>query len=120
MTVFEDFELETKKKLVVIWKSMNAQDRDHFINQVALALSVWGSDEKGKGIATEIIRNMLVDGSKNLADFALYLEFLDESSLKGKEPQFKKAMAVLEGYRFKHGLPSEPSKEFLFNSEGKS
>ncbi len=116
-TVFDDFNTETKKKLVVIWKAMDGQDRDHFINEVALALSVWGSDDKGKQLAVEIIRNMLVDGSKNLADFGLYLEFLEENAVKGKEDKFRKAMAVLEGYRFKHGLPSEPSREFLFNSE---
>ncbi len=117
MTIFENFELNTKKKLVVIWKSMDAQDRDHFINQVALALSVWGSDEKGKNIAVEIIKNMLLDGSKNLADFALYLEFLDEDLFKNKEDKFKKAMVVLENYRFRQGLPSEPSKGFLFNDK---
>ncbi|VVB98527.1 Uncharacterised protein [uncultured archaeon] len=115
-TVFDDFDMETKKKLVVIWKTMDEQDRDHFINQVALSLSVWGSDEKGKDIAVEIIRNMLVDGSKNLADFGLYLEFIDSDELNGKADKFKKAVAVLDGYRFKHGLPSEPNKEFIFNS----
>ena len=116
MTIFDDFDLDTKKKLVVIWKSMSMEDKDHFINEIALALSVWGSDERGKGIAVGIIRNMLVDGSKNLADFGLYLEYLDESEFSGKEQKFQKAMAVLDGYRFKHGLPSEPSKEFAFNT----
>ncbi len=115
-TVFDDFDLETKKKLVVIWKAMGEQDKDHFINQVALALSVWGSDEKGKKIAVEIIGNMLEDGSRNLADFGLYLEFLDVESTSGMEGKFKKAIAVLENYRFKHGLPSEPTREFILNN----
>ncbi|MEW6529150.1 MAG: hypothetical protein AB1391_04630 [Candidatus Micrarchaeota archaeon] len=113
MALFEDFELNVKKKLVAIWKSMDAKDKDHFINQAALALSIWGNDEKGKDIVVEIIKNMLLDGSKNLADFALYLEFLDEDLIKNKEDKLKKAMSLLENYRFKHGLPSEPSKDFL-------
>lgn len=113
MTIFEDFNLETKKKLVVIWKSMDAPEHEHFINQVALGISIWGSDEKGKEIAVQIIKNMLIDGSKNLADFGIYLEFLDEDYIKGREEKFKKAMTLLESYRFRHDLPSEPSKQFI-------
>jgi hypothetical protein len=32
-----------KSRIVDIWKAMSESDKAHFINQVALALSVWGS-----------------------------------------------------------------------------
>ncbi|MDD5337137.1 MAG: hypothetical protein PHS02_01505 [Candidatus ainarchaeum sp.] len=113
MVFFDQVSTEAKKKLGIIWKSMSQEDKEHFINQVALALSVLGSDEKGKKLVVELLGNMLEDGSRNLADVGLYLEFLDEAELKGKEDKFKKAQAMLESYRFKHDLPSEPSKEFF-------
>lgn len=37
-----------KGKILGTWKKMSESDKAHFINQVALALSVWGSDQKGK------------------------------------------------------------------------
>ncbi|MFA5077365.1 MAG: hypothetical protein WC488_02980 [Candidatus Micrarchaeia archaeon] len=115
MALFDDFESEAKKKLGAIWKAMSQEDREHFINQVALALSVVGSDEKGKKLMAGLLGNMLEDGSRNLADVGLYLEFVDEAELKGKEDKFRKAQSMLENYRFKHDLPSEPSKEFFSN-----
>ncbi len=117
MLIFENFELGIKKKLVVIWKAMNESDRSHFINQVALALSVLGNDEKGKKIAEELVLNMLEDGSKNLSDFGLYLEFLGEKTISGKEEKVAKVSSLVESYRFKHGLPSEPAREFIFNEK---
>lgn len=115
MNVFADFEAGAKKTLVAIWNAMDKSDRDHFINQVALALSIWGADERGKKIVIQIIRNMLGDGSKNLADFGLYVEFLDEDVVGTKSDKVKRVISVLESYRFKHDLPSEPSKDFLSN-----
>lgn len=117
MSLFEDFGPEEKKRIVEIWKAMSPQDREHFINQAAIGLSVWGSDDKGKNIITNLIRNMLEDGSKNLADFGLYLEFLDEKIISGKEERFRKAIALIDSYRFKHDLPSEPNKDFIFNDK---
>ncbi len=113
MNIFDGFDADMKRKLVVIWKSMSAEDRDHFINQMALSLSVWGSDDRGTKIAVELVKNLLEDGSKNLADFGLYLEYLDERMLSSKEQKYKKAMNMLDDYRFKHALPSEPAKEFV-------
>ncbi len=115
--LFEGFDLPTKKRLVVIWKAMDEEDRDHFINEVALLLSVIGSDEHGKKVVEQLVHNMLEDGSKNLADFGLYLEFLDERMIGAKADRFKKASAVLDSYRFKHGLSSEPTKDFSFNGK---
>lgn len=113
MAIFEDIDAETKKKLVIIWKTMSKQDRDHFINQVALTLTILNDVEKGKKLIFEILHNMLEDGSKNLADIGLYFEFLDEDTVK--EIHLKKILSVMGNYRFKQGLPSEPNKEFLFN-----
>ncbi|MBU0586891.1 hypothetical protein KJ780_05245 [Candidatus Micrarchaeota archaeon] len=113
MNIFSDFKVPEKKKLISIWKKMGPKDQDHFINQVALALSVWGSDEKGKKILVQIIDNMIQDGSSNLADFGLYPEFLDEDLIGKKSEKVQRAMNILESYRFKHGLPSEPNKLIL-------
>ena len=113
INVFDNFDQETKKKLVVIWKSMEDGDQEHFINQVALCLSIWGSDEKGKQIAVDTVRALLDDGSKNLADFGIYAGQAGKTGAGEKTGQFKKAAGLLESYRFKHDLPSEPSKSFM-------
>ena len=113
MGFFDDFDQVSRKQLSAIWKGMAPADKEHFINQVSLALSVWGSDDKGKEIAVTLVSNMLEDGSKNLADFGLYPEFLDEKESEGRADKIRRASAILENYRFKHDLPSEPSKDFL-------
>lgn len=117
MALFEDFGADEKKKLVAIWKAMRPADKEHFINQCAIGLSVWGSDERGKKVIASLISNMLEDGSKNLADIGLYLEFLDEGEIKGMEEKFRKAMSLIDSYRFKHDLPSEPAKDFIFTEK---
>lgn len=103
---------ESKGRIVSLWKSMSESDKAHFINQVALALSVWGSDEKGKRIVVEILRLMTNNGTSTLADFGLYVEKalgLKESS--GMDDKIKRAAIIIEGYRIKNSLPSEPHKE---------
>jgi hypothetical protein len=101
----------SKARLLEIWKNMSESDKAHFINQVALALSVWGSDEKGKRLVVEIIRLMTQNGTSTLADFGLYIE----QSLKLKESVnmadvIQRAMTIIEGYRIKNALASEPHK----------
>ncbi len=105
---------KNKTKILQTWKAMSEADKGHFINQVALALSIWGSDEKGKMLVVEILRLMSTNGSSTLADFGLYIEDL----LKSKEAseiddQIKRAALIIEGYRIKHALPSEPHRELV-------
>ena len=110
MDPFKDIEPEFKAIVVDCWKHMSETDKTHFINQVALALSVWGSDDQGKELAVGILKSMVSDGSSTLADFGLYVNpaGLLDAGLKNK---VKRASLILEGYRIKHSLPSEPHKD---------
>ncbi len=112
MTVFEEVDIETKKKMVSIWKKMNQEQKDHFVNQVALALSIWDSDEKGKRLVAEILSKVVRDGSNTLSDFGLYLEEYEKSAdFRDKRIQIKRAVTIVENYRVKHALSSVPHKE---------
>ncbi len=109
MDVFENVDGETKSRIVERWKTMNESDKTHFINQVSLALSVWGSDEKGKQLVVDVLRQMVSNGSSTLADFGLYVDVIAEkpisdTDLKGK---VRRASLILDGYRIKNALPSE-------------
>lgn len=102
----------TKEKILSIWRSMNDEDKNHFIDQIALAMSIWGSDEMGRVLVLEVLRLLVTNGSLSLSDFAPYLDQLDfcdfDSSLKDK---VERTSVVLEGYRIKHALPSEPHRD---------
>jgi hypothetical protein len=105
---------ESKEKIVVIWKSMSESDKAHFINQVALALSIWGSDEKGKRVVVEVLKLMSQNGTNTLADFGLYVEkVLGEKESTGLDSKIKRAALIIEGYRIKNSLPSEPHRELF-------
>jgi hypothetical protein len=117
MGAFDKVSGEAKKAMVAIWKTMNPEDKMHFVNQVALALCIWGDDEKGKEMVALILEKLVEDGSKNLADFGLYIEWFMKSGgeeiYKTKAEKAKRAALVIDGYRIKHGLPSEPQKTIL-------
>ncbi len=102
----------TKEKILSIWKNMPDSDRNHFIDQIALAMSIWGSDEIGRVLVLEVLRILTINGSMSLSDFGLYLDQLDltdfDSSLKDK---VERTSVVLEGYRIRHALPSEPHRD---------
>jgi hypothetical protein len=105
---------EAKEKIVGTWKSMSETDKAHFINQVALALSIWGSDDKGKKIVVEVLKLMTNNGTNTLADFGLYVKHVAEAkSAKGMEEQIERAALIIEGYRIKHSLSSEPHRELF-------
>jgi hypothetical protein len=105
---------ECKAKIVSIWKSMSESDKAHFINQVALALSIWGSDEKGKRVVVEVLKNMSHNGTNTLADFGLYVEqVLGAKEASGLNDKIKRAALIIEGYRIKNSLPSEPHRELF-------
>ncbi len=110
--MFEDIPEDAKGTIIENWKGMSETDKAHFINQVALALSVWGSDEKGRELVVEVLRLMTNNGTKTLADFGIYVEkLLDTKKATGKVSKIKRASLILEGYRIKHSLPSEPHIE---------
>jgi hypothetical protein len=113
MGVFEDVDEATKKKLVGVWKGMEERDRDFFIDQVALALSIWGSDQTGKSFIAKILTRMVEDGSGNLSDFGLYLEAVTGEAGK-REGKVKKAGAIIDDYRMRNALSSVPHKEIEF------
>lgn len=114
MQWLESFEDEEKELLVDSWKGMSNADKGHFINQVALALSIWGSDRKGKDIVIEILKRMTSNGSSTLADFGLYIEdVIGVKETAGMEEQIKRAALVIEGYRIKNALPSEPHRPLV-------
>ncbi|MEW6722318.1 MAG: hypothetical protein AB1324_03585 [Candidatus Micrarchaeota archaeon] len=113
--VFEDWiDDESKLRIVNIWRRMNESDKAHFINQVALALSVWGSDVRGKHMVVEVLRRMTNNGTSTLADFGLYVEkIIGGEQASGMEDKVRRAAMIIEGYRIKNALPSEPHKELF-------
>jgi hypothetical protein len=114
---FEKVSIEVRKKIVDIWKFMGEEDKEHFINQVALSLSVWGTDEEGKGIVARIMEILVKDGSKNLADFGIYIDKLmlieNDEKLEEKNDDIIKAIEVVDAYRIRYEMPSEPQKSIF-------
>ncbi|MFH0885208.1 MAG: hypothetical protein V1861_05865 [Candidatus Micrarchaeota archaeon] len=105
---------EGKAKIVGTWKAMTESDKAHFINQVALALSIWGSDEKGKRVVVQVLQLMTNNGTNTLADFGLYVErAIGTEGTAGLEDKIKRAALIIEGYRIKNALPSEPHHELF-------
>ncbi len=105
---------ESKTRMVTLWKDMSESDKAHFINQVALAMSIWGSDEKGKRMVLEVLRLMTNNGTSTLADFGLYVErTLSLKECEGLEDKIRRAAIIIEGYRIKNALPSEPHRELF-------
>jgi len=105
---------ENKEQIIETWKNMSEGDKAHFINQVALALSVWGSSTKGKKLVVDILKTMTSDGTQTLADFGLYiekaLEHIDDEELNQK---IERASLIIEGYRIKNSMSSVPHLELV-------
>lgn len=110
MGVFEDVDENTKKRLVKVWEKMSEKDRDFFVDQVALGLSIWGSDETGKSFIAKILAKMMEDGSENLSDFGLYVETILGEADK-REDKVRKAGIIIDDYRLRNALSSVPHKE---------
>ncbi len=105
---------ESKERIIKTWKRMSESDKAHFINQVALALSIWGSGRKGKRLVIEILRIMTDNGTKTLADFGLYVErVIDIEEAEGLGESIRRASLIIEGYRIKNALSSEPHRELF-------
>lgn len=110
MGVFEGVGEATKKKMVKVWEKMDEKDRDFFVDQVALAMSIWGSDETGKSFIAKILEKMMEDGSENLSDFGLYVESILEEAEK-RQDKVRRASIVIDDYRMRNALSSVPHKE---------
>ncbi len=107
--MFGELNDDAKVEIIDKWKFMSETDKAHFINQVALALSVWGSDEKGRELVVEVLRHMNKSGTSTLADFGIFVNrLLKTKATAGRISKIKRAGLILEGYRIKHSLSSEP------------
>ncbi|MFZ5501000.1 MAG: hypothetical protein ACOY58_03695, partial [Candidatus Micrarchaeota archaeon] len=74
----------------------------------------WGSDERGKRLVVDVLSLMTLNGTSTLADFGLYVEKAAKlKSASSMSEKVKRAAVVLEGYRVKNALPSEPHKELF-------
>ena len=105
---------ESKERIIEIWGNMTDGDKAHFINQVALALSVWGSDEKGKTLVVEILKLMTENGTSTLADFGLYIEkAIELDAADDLTEKIARASLIIEGYRIKNAMSSEPHLELF-------
>lgn len=113
MVAFENVDEETKKEMVAIWKGMSEEDREYFVDQVALALSIWGGDEAGKLLVARVMTQLVKDGSRNLADFGLYIdEYLSSNARESRKEQMGRASDIITRYRMKNALSSVPHKDF--------
>jgi hypothetical protein len=112
MGAFEKIDLSTKKKMVEIWGKMDDEDKNHFVDQVALALSIWGCDEAGKLLVANIMGTLVENGSKTLADFGLYIEeYLEGNSGEKRRGKMERASGIIARYRLKNALSSVPHKD---------
>ena len=109
MVSFDEMGKESKKRIILIWKSMSETDKTHFVNQVAITLSVLGSENGGKGQVVEVVNFLIEDGAKNLADFGIYMR----ASLKELDKKERRAIKIVDNYRMKHNLPNLPSKPLV-------
>lgn len=109
MVSFKNMSEEEKDKVVKIWKRMSESDKTHFINQVAITLSVLGSENGGKKQVVDVIRELIEDGAANLADFGIYMK----TGFKEIEKKERRAIRIIENYRMKYNLPNMPSKPII-------
>jgi hypothetical protein len=57
---------------------------------------------------------MSSNGTGTLADFGLYIEkAIGAKGVSGMEDKIKRAALIIEGYRIKNSLPSEPHRELV-------
>jgi hypothetical protein len=111
---FEKVSFEAKKRIIDLWKFMRQEDKEHFINQVALALSVWGSDDMGKSMVARVMEILVKDGSKNLSDFGIYIDKLilieQGKAVEARNGDIVKAIEVVDAYRIRYEMSAEPHK----------
>lgn len=111
--VFGDVPDELKEKMIDAWREMSETEKTHFVNQVALALSIWGNDIEGNRMVVRILELLARDGCNNLVDFGLYIEYLLQQGEFNRQDKVQRAYRIIEGYRLRNELPSEPHKEIM-------
>jgi hypothetical protein len=112
--MFDYVDDQTKLRILNRWKGMSETDKTHFINQVAIVLSIWGSDEDGKRLVVDVLKFMAGNGSTTLADFGLYVDKLTNGKLApDRKKKVERASLILESYRLKNGLSSIPHRDIL-------
>jgi hypothetical protein len=98
------FPPEVKRQILSIWKEMGEEDKEHFVNQIALFLTFYeGKEEMAKEIILDSIKTLVEDKCRNLADIGIYIARKNE-----KSEEFKKAVRAINRYRFRASLPGEP------------
>ena len=97
MVSFKEMDEVNKKKLMGMWKDMSETDKTHFVNQVAIVLSVIGNEKTGKKEIVDVIISLIKDGSKTLADFGIYLPV----GFKKIEKKHRRAIKIVDNYRMK-------------------
>jgi hypothetical protein len=113
MDISELVDEEMQETIIGTWADMSENDKGHFINQVALAMSIWGSDRNGRTMVVEVLRFMADNQTSTLADFGLYIEraLINEEGSRGQLNKIRRASMVIEGYRIKNALSSIPHKD---------
>lgn len=112
MVALDIIDEENKAKIITMWKNMSETDKTHFINQVAIALSIWGSTEQGKKLVVEVLRSLSNNGTRTLADFGLYVDDVaSRKEAEGLGDKIKRASKIIEIYRIKNSLSSEPHRD---------
>lgn len=109
MVTFDKMAEGKKKRVILIWKSMSETDKTHFINQVAITLSVLGAENGGKKQVEEVVSHLITDGANNLADFGLYLR----SGFRRLDKRERRTIRIIDNYRMKYNLPTLPSKPLV-------
>ncbi len=93
----ENVEKELRKR----WKTLKDEEKEYFVNQLALFLSIVGADKEGKDILAIIIEKLVRDKAK-LTEMPKHLKwFIENGGLeiyKKKENKIKKALHLLEVY----------------------
>ncbi len=104
MDVFDRVSTEAKKRMLACWRDMSESDKVHFINEISLALTIWGSDSKGKELVVRVLERMMGNGTTTLADFGKYVDklLLDRTINEEQRMKIKRTSTILEGYRIKN------------------
>ncbi|MDD5022575.1 MAG: hypothetical protein PHU63_00190 [Candidatus ainarchaeum sp.] len=109
MVNFKDLDPKSKARVIEVWSRMSESDKTHFVNQVAIALSVLGTDNGGKQQIEDVVKKLIEDGANNLADFGLYLRM----GLKQLNKFEIRTVKIVDNYRMKYNLPTLPSKPLV-------
>jgi|GEM_PF-5389592 hypothetical protein len=93
------FPAQLREQLVSLWKLASDNEKDYFVDQIALTLTFLG--DEGKEVVRRALTHLVEDNCKNVADVGLYImKEVDNPALNN----------ALWRYRFRKGLPGEPRK----------